>query len=160
MPHYGVGGVWVAEDEKGPIMDGSEIQQEKVMVTIIWGISGFLVLDMLPENESFDSSYFIEHIMTHFKQSHLIQSLKKFHIRVYLHLDNSRVHNSKYSHKRIKSAVIFRALQPAYSPDISLSDYFLFGYIKGKLKGKVFKTRDKLLEAIYAIYEIQFLKKF
>lgn len=56
MMHYGVGGAWVAEDENGPIMDGSEIQQEKVVVTIILGISGFLVLDMLPENESFDSS--------------------------------------------------------------------------------------------------------
>ena len=35
MMHYGVGGAWVAEYENGPIMDGSEIQQEKVVVTII-----------------------------------------------------------------------------------------------------------------------------
>lgn len=151
MLHYGADGAWVAEDENGPIMDGSEIQQEKVMVTIIWGVSGFLVLDMLPENESFDSSYFIEHIITPFKQSHIVQSLKKSHKRVYLHLDNSRVHNSKYSHEKIESAGIFRAPQPAYSPDISPSDYFLFGYIKGKLKGKIFKTRDELFEAIYEI---------
>ena len=75
MLHYGIDGAWVAEDEKGPIMDGSEIQQEKIMVTIIWGISGFHVIDMLPENGSYDSAYFIEHILTPFEQSHIVQSL-------------------------------------------------------------------------------------
>ena len=89
--------------------------------------------------------------MTPFEQSHIVQSLKKLHQRIYLHLDNSRVHNSKCSKEKIESLGIFRAPQPAYSPDISPSDYFLFGYIKEKLKGQVFQSRDALFESINEI---------
>ena len=48
-----------------------------------------------------------------------------------------------------------RALHPAYSPDIAPSDFFLFGYIKEKLRGQLFTKRDELLDEIYTkIYEI------
>lgn len=53
--------------------------------------------------------------------------------------------------EKIESAGIIQAPQPAYSPDISPSDYILFGYIKSKLRGKIFKTRDELFEDIYEI---------
>ena len=58
-------------------MDGSENQHEKVMVTIIWVISVFLVLEILPENELFNSAYFIEHIITQFEQKSFSAIIEK-----------------------------------------------------------------------------------
>ena len=48
---------------------------------------------------------------------------------------------------------IKRAPQPPYSPDIAPSDFFLFGYMKEKLKGCIFNSKEELLEAIYSILE-------
>jgi hypothetical protein len=37
---------------------------------------------------------------------------------------------------------------PPYSPDLAPSDFFLFGYIKERLKGMVLLSYEELLEAI------------
>ena len=44
-----------------------------------------------------------------------------------------------------------RAHHPVYSPDIAPSDFCLFGYIKGKLKGCSLKSLDDLKEKIHEI---------
>ena len=52
----------------------------------------------------------------------------------------------------MKKTVEFKlAPQLTYSPDISPTDFFLWGYIKDKLKGKIFKDIDALYEAIAEI---------
>jgi hypothetical protein len=40
------------------------------------------------------------------------------------------------------------ALHPLYSSDLAPSDFFLFGYLKERLKGMVFPSYEGLLEAI------------
>ena len=48
-----------------------------------------------------------------------------------------------------------RTPHPPYSPDLAPSDFYLFGTIKGKLRGQSFQTREALYEAINEkIYEI------
>jgi hypothetical protein len=44
-----------------------------------------------------------------------------------------------------------QALHPPYSPDLSPSDLFLFGYVKGKLMGYRAETLSKLLARIRVI---------
>jgi hypothetical protein len=46
-----------------------------------------------------------------------------------------------------------RAPHPAYSPDIAPSDFFLFGYIKEKQRGKVFDDTESLLQDIKEIFK-------
>ena len=44
-----------------------------------------------------------------------------------------------------------RAPHPPYSPDLAPSDFFIFGYIKGKLGGRSFDKREDLYEEISSI---------
>jgi transposase len=37
---------------------------------------------------------------------------------------------------------------PSYSPDLAPSDFFLFAYVKERLKGMVFPSYEELLDAI------------
>ena len=46
-----------------------------------------------------------------------------------------------------------RAPHPAYSPDIAPSDFYLFWYIKEKLKGGKFGSLDELLFNVNSILE-------
>ena len=48
---------------------------------------------------------------------------------------------------------IRRAPQPPYSPDIAPSDFYLFGYLKEKLKGYKFNSKEELLSEIISILE-------
>jgi hypothetical protein len=41
---------------------------------------------------------------------------------------------------------------PAYSPDISPSDFWLFGFLKEKLKEQELMTSDGIIEAIMTIW--------
>ena len=154
---YGEDGAWLMPDDDAPIMDGSRIQIRKIMITVIWGVHGIYLIDILPEKASFNSTYFITNIIMPLKEkkaSIWSQSDKR---KIWLHLDNCRVHNSVESLKETESAGFKRTPHPPYSPDIAPSDFFLFGYTKHKLKGHSFsdwrELFEKICEIIYAISE-------
>ena len=46
---------------------------------------------------------------------------------------------------------IERLPHPPYSPDISPNDFFLYGYIKNKLKGNRFSSQKELNDAVVEI---------
>jgi hypothetical protein len=58
-----------------------------------------------------------------------------------IHADNARPHCAKtvalfFDHNSLR-----RASHPPYSPDMVLSDFWLFGYLKGVLQGSSFDER-------------------
>ena len=44
-------------------MDGSKFDCQKYMVTIIRGIKGFYIIDFLPEGQTLNSEYIVEHLL-------------------------------------------------------------------------------------------------
>lgn len=61
--YNGSSGAWLDIDQKPPQMVDGHISSKKVMVTIIWGVYGFFIVNFLPEGESYDSEYFISNIL-------------------------------------------------------------------------------------------------
>ena len=41
--------------------------------------------------------------------------------------------------------------QSKYSPDVNPNDFFLHGYVKNQLKGRVHKTREELYKSVVEI---------
>jgi transposase len=70
-----------------------------------------------------------------------------------VHSDNARPHTAKRVDDFFDNNGMQRALHPPYSPDLAHCDFFLFGYIKEKLRGQSFDTSDELLTAITGICE-------
>ena len=122
-------------------MNRSKIQMQKVMVTIVWGVNGIYIVDFLPYGRSYNSSYFVEHILNRIVETKAdIWSESDFK-RIWLHLDNCRVHNSKVSIEKYEEYGFKRAPHPVYSLDIAPSDFFLFGYIKKTKRALIQVTR-------------------
>jgi len=148
---YGVNGVWLHEEEEPIEVEKSRMSVKKLMLTVMWGIKGIYLINFLPEHQKFNSEYFVSNILTpmgSMKDSIWPRKTSRY---MWLHLDNCRVHNSKTTDQKLPSIYMKRAPHPAYSPDLAPSDFFLFGFIKGQLRGQLFRSREELEEKITEI---------
>ena len=150
---YGMKGAWVMPEDDNPEFDGSKISSNKIMVTVIWGVNGIYLVDFLEEGYHFNSTYFIEHILLPLHEMSCDIWTESSKRKIWLHLDNCKVHNSKAAMKKYDELGFKRTPHPPYSPDLAPSDFFLFGYTKDKLKGRTFKSREALEEEISDIFE-------
>ena len=144
-------GKWVVIDDEGPEEVSSTLGIQKVMLTVIWGVNGMYVIDFLPLSTSYNSSYFnpnVLNVLCEKRTEIWSQSQNKF---IWLHLDNSMVHNSRACSQKVDQIRFKRTPYPPYSPDIAPSDYFLFGFLKDNLKGLKFDDLDELKEKVIEI---------
>lgn len=144
-------GKWCIESEERPEFEDDQTCHQKIMLTIIWGVWGFYIVDYLIPGNSYNSSYFKENIF-----DPLVE--KKGEIwpnssgkKIWLHLDNCRVHNSKLMTQEIEQSPFKRAPHPPYSPDLAPSDFYLFGKIKKQLEGLKFNSKEELFEKLIEI---------
>ena len=150
--YYGARGGWVENDENGPTFSGSTIDNEKIMVTVIWGVYSIHLINFLPTSEHFNTAYFQANIMQPLSKNRDLIWPGNNKRKIWLHLDNCKVHNSAVSQKFYEPLGFKRAPHPPYSPDLAPSDYFLFGYAKNELRGEVFESIDDLQARIEEIF--------
>jgi hypothetical protein len=65
-----------------------------------------------------------------------------------VHPDNARPHNSRKSEAALTATKARRIPVPAYSPELSPSDFFLFGMLMERMSGTLYGSPDKLISAI------------
>jgi hypothetical protein len=58
-----------------------------------------------------------------------------------VYFDNAPIHNSKLVTEERMEETLKRMPHPAYGPDLSPCDFFLFGYLKNKLIDKAYRNR-------------------
>jgi hypothetical protein len=68
-----------------------------------------------------------------------------------LHLDNAKPYNSRLSIEKVEESEFIRWPQPLYSPDLTLCDFFLFGYLRFQLERKTFFDEDSVKEEVRRI---------
>ena len=87
---YNPKGAWIISGEKPPFFENKGFQIAKFMLTVIWGVNGFHFIDLMNSGLSFDSNYFISHILCEIEQLKLQKTVKRKKIQYYLHIDNSQ----------------------------------------------------------------------
>lgn len=145
-------GAWVLADENPPLFENNTIGTQKMMLTVIWNPNGFYVIDFCPRNTKYNSEYFINYILAKIveKKNEIWKNSKKR--KIWIHLDNSRVHNSNATSQKVAEFGLKRTPHPPFSPDIAPSDFFLFGYLTDKLRGQRFTSFEDLQERIIEIF--------
>jgi hypothetical protein len=121
-------------------------------VTIAWNPDGFHLIKTVPKGMKFNSTYYIHEI--------LIPLLDWYKARfgmaqqnLVIQADNARPHIAKVASDFCEENEITVAPHPLYSPDLALSDFYLFGFLKDRLKGSVYDEPDELLGAVAALLE-------
>jgi hypothetical protein len=67
---------------------------------------------------------------------------------IMVHLDNARLHNDRKSEAILTATKARRIPASTYSPDLSPSDFFLFGMLEERMSGTSFSPSDELISAI------------
>lgn len=122
--------------------------ERKIMIVIFIGIKGLVLLKFKPDNEPFNSVFFIENILRPLEINTEAHEAKKKKKLVYLHFDNAPSHSSNLVKQYLASSPFKRLPHPQYSPDLSPCDFSINGSLKDSLGGCSFDSEDDLLSAI------------
>jgi hypothetical protein len=81
------------------------IQDEKVMVTIAWGVSGFHLVNVLPKGQKFNGAYYIAQLLTPLLDAGLYPP----GVELIIHAANTRVHTVRKCREFMKESGLSRA---------------------------------------------------
>ena len=140
--------IWLADDEEVPTVPRHDMNSKKIMICIFWNPHGIIVIDGAERGTAINSEMFIDNILTPIANSEQFEKAKRWHRTFTLHMDNSRVHRSKKVKTFMQDKSLHNAPQPPYSPDLAPSDFYLFGYLKYKLKERQFSSVEELKQWI------------
>jgi hypothetical protein len=98
----------------------------------------------LPKGHTVNAEYYRDNILA---------ALTQFQpdddgIKLVVHADNARTHTAQKRRTFYEENGLRPAPHPSDSPDLAPPDFFVFGYVKERLKGMVFLSYEELLDAI------------
>jgi hypothetical protein len=106
--------------------------------------TGFVSIEFLPQGQNYNSHFFTEIILPGIVENLSVARLKLKATAAHAHTDNAKPQNSQLSLQKIEEYGFVRVPQPLNSPDLAPCDFFLFGYLKLQLEGKIFFDENSL----------------
>jgi hypothetical protein len=147
--------MWTAPREIVVDKERQTVQSPKFMLMVVWNPIGFHV----PCSESPPEGAQIQCTILYYYTNNILVAISDWRWqtgatrpnKLCVHFDNARPHTTKMSRDYIGLNRMKQAPHPPYSPDLSPSDFFLLGYVKGKLMGYCAETPSELLVRIRVI---------
>jgi transposase len=136
--------IWLRPGETPPEMARHTIQGRKIMVTITCNPLGFPLIVALPKGRTFNAEDYRDNILAALTQLQSEDDGRK----LVIHADNARSHIAQKCRTFCEENGLQLVPHPPCSPDLAPSDFFLFGYVKERLKGMVFPLYEELMDAI------------
>jgi hypothetical protein len=120
------------------------------MLTVMWNPIGFHVLKTLPKGRKFNAQYYTNNILVAISDWRR-QAGGTRPNKLWVHSDNARPHTAKMSRDCVGLNRMKQAPHSPYLSDLAPSEFFLFGYVKGKLMGYRAEIPSELLVCIRVI---------
>jgi hypothetical protein len=114
------------------------------MLTIAWNPLGYPLIVALPKGRTFNAEYHRDNILATLTQFQPEDDGRKLVVQA----DNARTHTAQNCRTFCEEYGPRLAPHPSYLCDLPPSDFFLFGYVKERLKGMVFPSYEESLDAI------------
>jgi hypothetical protein len=150
--HYPNESVWAGSGDEVSVRIKQTIDTEKSLISVLWSANGIHSLVEIPKGESCNSSFFCSVIVPSLVEDICSGSGRRSLKAFYVHLDNAGPHNSRQSNDCLQGTKARRMPQPAYSSDLALSDFFLFGFLKRQLQGVHLADREAFESRICQVF--------
>ena len=111
----------------------------KVMVTVFWDSVGVILVDFTSKGATINSDVYIDTLEKLKARIRRVRPALKMS-KVLLQHDNARPHTSFKTREVISSFGWTTISHPPYSPDLTTSDFHLFGPLKESLRGRHFSS--------------------
>jgi len=143
--------MWAPSREAVGTRPNPGITRRKTMLSVFWNFSGFFMIEALPVGATYTSDYVCSSIIPKLESALLQQRPTLGLKRTKLHWDNARPHTAHQTLEHLAAKGVISLPHPPYSPDISPSDFFLFGYLKHMIEGRNFSSGEELVVALREI---------
>jgi histone-lysine N-methyltransferase SETMAR len=137
--------IWLPPDAEMPEVAPRLPNTPKIMVTLFWNPSGLYVNRILNSETSFNSAYFLKYVLSETEHLSALQTAIGQKKKFIHHMDNSPIHKFSAVTERMISLRLALEPYPPYSPDLTPSDFFFFGYLKEKMLGINFGSPKELI---------------
>ena len=145
--------MWVKHKNEVLEVESRFQNARKVMICIFWSFGNLLMIRILPPGTTYNTNYVLTTLIPDLEEVALtkrpVSGLKSYT----LHWDNARPHRSKDTVAELKEKCKGSLVHPPYSPDLAPSDFFLFGYLKHELEGKVINDENDLLQELETAFK-------
>ena len=109
------------------------------MLSVWWGFKGIVYFELLPRNQTINSSVYGHQLMKLDKEIKGKRPELATCRGVIFHRDNDRPYTSLVTSKKLLELDWEVIPHPPYSPDLAPSDYHLFRSLQNHLNGKSFE---------------------
>jgi hypothetical protein len=124
---------------------------KKLMVTVFFNGTGLRMIDILPQNQKIDAQYFSEYVIPSLVSICYPTVRTCRRRKCVVHFDKAPIDNSKVVIDKLDEENLKGMPHPAYSPDLSPCDFFVFGYLKDKLIDQQYTTPEELFAEVTAM---------
>ena len=137
---------WVGLGSPRPKKFKTQPSAGKVMATVLWDAQGVIMLDFLAKKSTITGAYYAN-LLNQLRTAIREKRRSKLSKGILLQQDNARVHTCKIAMDVERNGYELIP-QPAYSPDLAPSDYFLFPNLKKNIRGHHFRSNEEVMAAI------------
>lgn len=140
-------GQWLDHDQAPQHFPKPNFHQKKLMVTVWWSAAGLIHHSFLNPGETITAEKYCHQIdEMHLKLKNKQPVLVNRKGAILLH-DNARSHVARLSLQKLNQLGYETLPHPAYSPDLSPTDYHFFKHLQNFLKDKCFRNQDDAKQA-------------
>lgn len=132
---------WLDHDEAPKHFPKPKLHQKKVMVTVWWSAAGIIHYNFLNPGETITAEKYCHELdEMHQKLREKQPALVNRRGPILLH-DNARPHVSRMTLQKLNELGYETLPHPAYSPDLSPTDYHFFKHLDNFLQEKIFNNQ-------------------
>ena len=119
----------------------------KVMATVFWDAQGVIMLDFLAKKSKITAAYYAN-LLDQLRSVIREKRQGKLSKGILLQQDNARFHTCKIAMDVVERNGYELIPHPAYSSDLSPSDYCLFPNVKKDIRGRHFRSNEEVVAAV------------
>jgi len=139
---------WARTREELGTIPKLKITKDKILIVVFWSFKCFFHVVAVPDGKTYTSEFVTETLFPGLKAAVSVKHPQIGLSRMMLHWDNARPHTAGTTQTAANSLGIELLPHPPYSPDVSPSDFFLFGYLKGRMKGTTFSSSEQVVSKV------------
>ena len=153
--------VWVLQDEPNPSKVARALSTSKQMIACFFRKIGHVAIVLLEKCRAVNSEWY-----TTICLSVVFQEIRKTYRRslITLHHDNASSHTLAQTTTFLSTQNSGLMSHPPYNPDLATNDFFLFPYVKIKMRGQHFSTPEETVNAfrmhVSTIFQSEWQKCF